>query len=170
MNTSIKLVETNADIEAVSKLAKEVWEDHYTPIIGKSQVDYMLENFQSAEAIDSQITQGQHYYLTALEQSNVGYFALIHDFEKYAVKISKIYTHSFYRGKGIGNFMLKFIEQACEDNDVSRLWLTVNKNNKDSISWYQRRGFEITEDVKIDIGSGYYMDDYVMEKTIGSLA
>lgn len=81
--------------------------------------------------------------------------------------ISKIYTHGSARGKGVGNSILDFIQKECVDNNVSSMWLTVNKNNQNSIAWYQRRGFEIVEEAKVDIGGGFYMDDYIMKKTVG---
>lgn len=166
MNISIKPVTTDQDIEAVSALAKEIWQDYYTPIIGKDQVDYMLDKFQSAETIQKQIADGQGYYLAELEQSYVGYMSLVHDPVKQSIMISKIYTHGSSRGKGVGNSILQFIEKECADNNVSRLWLTVNKNNRDSIAWYKRRGFNVAKEAKVDIGNGFYMDDYIMEKLV----
>jgi hypothetical protein len=38
------------DIDAVAALAREIWTEQVTPIIGKAQVDYMLEMLQRAPA------------------------------------------------------------------------------------------------------------------------
>ena len=35
-------VSTEYQIEIVESLAREIWTEHYIPIIGKEQVDYML--------------------------------------------------------------------------------------------------------------------------------
>ena len=35
----------------ISALAGEIWREHYTPIIGAEQVEYMLAKFQTAERI-----------------------------------------------------------------------------------------------------------------------
>ena len=43
------------------------------------------------------------------------------------------------------------------------LRLNVNKNNAAALRAYQRNGFYQAEAVKVDIGGGYFMDDYVME-------
>jgi diamine N-acetyltransferase len=50
----IEVVNEN-QIDIVASLAKEIWTEHYTPIIGKDQVEYMLGRFQSKKAISSQI-------------------------------------------------------------------------------------------------------------------
>jgi hypothetical protein len=44
--------------------------------------------------------------------------------------------------------------------------LTVNKYNTSSIKAYLALGFSVTDAVVTDIGEGYSMDDYVMEKTV----
>ena len=38
-------VETTGQVEVVVPLANTIWTEHYTPIIGKDQVDYMLSTF-----------------------------------------------------------------------------------------------------------------------------
>ena len=51
----IKIVSNKDQIKAIEALAYEIWYEHYQPIIGTSQVAYMLKKFQSLEAIDEQI-------------------------------------------------------------------------------------------------------------------
>lgn len=38
-------VDRREQIAAVAALAREIWTQHYTPIIGAAQVAYMLERF-----------------------------------------------------------------------------------------------------------------------------
>ena len=44
------------------------------------------------------------------------------------------------------------------------MYLTVNKGNDLGIRAYKGTGFQIVEAVVTDIGEGFVMDDYVMEK------
>lgn len=166
MPVEITSVKTQGDIDVVSVLAREIWTDHFTSIIGKSQVEYMLDKFQSPRAITSQMNGGYEYYLANDENNYVGYTAIIPDSENKRMQISKLYTLSSVRGKGTGLAFLRHIENRCKSENILTLWLTVNKYNHDSIAWYQRRGFNIKEKVKMDIGNGFYMDDYVMEKNV----
>ncbi|MGZ8545109.1 MAG: GNAT family N-acetyltransferase, partial [Flavisolibacter sp.] len=46
------------------------------------------------------------------------------------------------------------------------LRLNVNRNNS-ARSFYEKLGFEMIGEEDIDIGNGYFMNDYVMEKKIG---
>ena len=61
--TDIVQVKTKEQIAGVEALAFEIWHEHYIPIIGVKQVEYMLKKFQSQEAISEQIEEGCSYYL-----------------------------------------------------------------------------------------------------------
>ena len=50
------------DIKETAMLAHSIWNEHYIPIIGKEQVDYMLAT-QSEQAIKEQIDEGYRYFL-----------------------------------------------------------------------------------------------------------
>jgi hypothetical protein len=54
----------------------------------------------------------------------------------------------------------------ARERGATHLWLTVNKGNA-SVQAYERLGFRIVEAMVIDIGGGYVMDDYKMEKAVG---
>jgi len=166
MSVEINLVKSSHDIDTVSTLARKTWTHHYTPIIGAAQVEYMLNKFQNSPAIDAQISDGYEYYLAKLYNKYVGYTAVVPDAENNKMMISKIYTLTEVQGEGVGGQLLSFIEDKCNKENISTLWLTVNKNNTRAIAWYKRRGFNIKEDIKVDIGGGFYMDDYVMEKNV----
>jgi hypothetical protein len=56
-------VKTHSDCHAVEALAFPIWREHYTPIIGSTQVDYMLNKFQTAHAVEDQIREGSQYFL-----------------------------------------------------------------------------------------------------------
>jgi GNAT superfamily N-acetyltransferase len=166
MPAEITRVKTDDEIDIVTELAKEIWTEHFTPIIGKSQVDYMLDKFQSSKAIKSQTLTGYEYYLATAKNNYVGYTALVPDIENNKMMISKLYTLSSIRGKGVGAALLSFIECKCVSGHISTIWLTVNKYNHGPIAWYQRHGFNIVDKTKTDIGGGFFMDDYIMEKHV----
>jgi ribosomal protein S18 acetylase RimI-like enzyme len=157
-----KIVDNKKAIAQVYNLAKEIWNQHYLPIIGQEQVDYMLDKFQSERAIKEQIAEGYKYYLIIDNQIDnqveVGYFSVKDKAAK--LFLSKLYVLDSFRGKGIGKQGIKFIKSAFEHPVIQ---LTVNKNNFNSIAFYKKVGFKIVEDVVTDIGNGFVMDDYVME-------
>jgi len=164
----IRIVEVkDADeINAVEELAKKIWNEHYIPIIGKEQVDYMLSKFQSKEAIRKQIDGGYRYFLSLYGEKRAGYFAILPDEPKGSMFLSKLYVDKEFRGQGIGRASVSYIEDICKNSGLNTIWLTVNKNNENSIKVYKKLGFVIVESIVQDIGNGFVMDDYKMEKRI----
>jgi len=154
---------TIADIQTVEKLAHKIWNAHYVPIIGQNQVDFMLEKFQSFDAITSQIKNGYDYFLISDAKNAVGYLCLVYDDSKKKLMISKIYIDAQKRGAGFGQQLIDFTIHLAQEKKMKIIWLTVNKNNSNSIKWYQKLNFKITNEVVMDIGNNFVMDDYIME-------
>ncbi|MBT8276505.1 MAG: GNAT family N-acetyltransferase, partial [Bacteroidia bacterium] len=102
MSVELIHVSSPGDIAVVERLAQEIWSQHFTPIIGASQVEYMLGKFQSAEAISSQINSGWEYYLAMVDNEAVGYAGLVPDISNKRLMLSKIYIRNTARGTGVG--------------------------------------------------------------------
>lgn len=163
--TYFKPAENKKDYKAISGLAKNIWTEHYTPIIGIDQVNYMLEKFQSEEAIGHQILNNNYDYFTIINNNiPLGYLAIKKETD--ALFLSKIYIMKSYRGQGFGKISMDFIKNQAKNLNCSKIYLTVNKYNTNSIKAYQKIGFIKTEELVIDIGNGYVMDDYKMEKAL----
>ena len=155
-----------ARINRVARLARTIWTEHYVAITGKAQVDYMLERFQSPEAIAGQIKEDYCYYLINAGRRHIGYVAILPRPEQNELFISKLYILGSQRGKGIGRQAMAFIERLAAAGNLRRLTLTVNKHNAGSLTFYLACGFVNSGSVVKDIGQGFVMDDYVMKKTL----
>lgn len=160
----ITTANTKAYYLQIEKLADIIWREHYIPIVGKPQIDYMLDKFQSATAIEEQVANGFEYFLITYEAVAVGYISI----KKEAVSLflSKIYVLSSYRGKKIGKSAMIFVEEKAKSYQLKSIRLTVNINNTNSIKAYEKLGFINTGSLVADIGNGFVMDDYQMVKTI----
>lgn len=152
------------DFVQTAGLADIIWREHYTTIIGKAQVDYMLAHFQSAEAISNQIAGGMVYYLMLKEDRPVGYLAIQKRGQE--LFLSKIYLLREYRGLGMGKAAMDFIVEKARELGCDRVALTVNKNNDRSIKAYTKMGFENKGALVTDIGGGFVMDDYRMVRIL----
>ena len=161
---TVEKVSTEAQIETVARLAYEIWNEHFIPIIGKAQVDYMLDKFQSKKAITEQIKNGYLYYLLKSGYEYVGYTGVCPKDDE--LFLSKLYVRASQRGKGLGRKAIEFLERLAGGRGLSKITLTVNKNNTDSIKAYEKFGFANLGVVVQDIGSGFVMDDYKMEKIV----
>jgi ribosomal protein S18 acetylase RimI-like enzyme len=162
--TKIDIASSKTDFNTSAELASLIWKEHYTPIIGIEQVDYMLDKFQSVNAIKKQIEEGAEYYLISHEESQVGYISVSK--KENSLFLSKIYILSSIRGKGVGKKAMQFIEDLAIEKQCNTVSLTVNKNNTNSIKAYEKMGFVKVKEIVIDIGNGFVMDDFKMEKSL----
>ncbi len=163
MNIDIRPVRSDEEIARVAVIAKNTWESYYPDIIGIEQTEYMISLFQSRPAITHQIqSEGYLYFLLIAQNEDVGYFSIIE--EGLSLFLSKIYVKAKHQRKGISSLVFNFLEEWCKTNHLSRIYLTVNRNNENAIRAYEKNGYNIIRSQVSDIGNGYVMDDYVMEK------
>ncbi len=165
-NITFKKVDT-ADLHLLGQievLASVIWTEHYSPIIGVDQVNYMLKKFQSTAVMQQQIEEGYRYVAVFNEKELIGYFSVQPRDEH--LFLSKAYLQKESRGFGVFSQMLNEIIATADTLQKQAIELTVNKYNSNSIAIYQAKGFEITQSAVFDIGNGYVMDDYVMKKEI----
>ena len=52
MSIAFEAVRTTDDRQRLAALADEIWHEYWPALIGDAQTDYMVENFQSLEAIE----------------------------------------------------------------------------------------------------------------------
>ena len=155
--TIFKKVQEN-DITKLAALASKIWHEYWAEILTESQIEYMLENFQSVNAIEKQLSEEHYnyYFISDENNENIGYFGISN-------KENYIYLSEEYRSKGIGKAAFEKIKQLTAKENLSTIRLTVNKYNTNTINAYKKWGFIITDAVITDIGSGFVMDDYIME-------
>ena len=162
----VKFIPAKQELEliAIEKLASIIWREHYEPIIGLQQVEYMLNKFQSLSAMKSQIGEGYCYYQILSEQKLLGYLA--YKLEQTELFLSKIYLAKEARGKGIAREAINFLVETALKHSLPSIKLTVNKYNSNTIAAYEKMGFVKQDAVVMDIGNGFVMDDYVMELSV----
>jgi ribosomal protein S18 acetylase RimI-like enzyme len=155
-----------ADIPAIQNIAKITWQPTYVPLLGQEQVDYMLEQMYSKAALLEQLSRGDVFLIAELGMKEVGFasFGII-DQENYGYKLHKIYVLPEVHGKGVGKFLINEVVDQVRAAGGKSLSLNVNRDNK-AKRFYERAGFKIKETVDIEIGNGFFMNDYVMEKSI----
>lgn len=159
------MAQSEEQITLLSAMAGEIWHEYYASLISLEQIRYMLDKFQSVEAISSQIQNGElAYYLISDQSGPVGYLAV--RIEEGSLFLSKLYVLAEHRGKGAASKAMAFLESLCAEQGLNAIWLTVNRHNHASIAVYEKKGFRKVREQVGDIGNGYVMDDYIMEKTM----
>lgn len=163
-----KPIHLKDEISELAEMAKEIWEEHYIPIIGKDQVDYMVKKFQSESAIQNQLNENYIYFSLLLNHQPIGYLCYKKDNDENVLFLSKIYLKKSFRGFGYGKLMIQFIIRKASELNCQFINLTVNKYNKNSISAYKKLGFVQKRALIIDIGNGFAMDDFEMSYDLNS--
>lgn len=160
-------IESIEQINTLCVIADEIWREHYIPIIGKEQVDYMLDKFQSPEAITEQINKGYLYYFFAINEENIGYTGV--NSEESALFLSKFYLLKEHRGKGYAHQVINYLCDFCRQKGLEKIYLMVNRHNSSTISAYEKLGFVKIREQKVALEAGFVVDDFVMEKQVNRI-
>ncbi len=154
------------DAALIRALADEVFPVTYRQILTAEQIAYMMELMYSPDSIHRQMAEGHVYEILYSGDVPVGYVsveqqgtALFH--------LQKLYLLPQYQGRGWGR---KLFGRAIEiikawQPEPCRVELNVNRYNP-ALAFYERMGMRRKCAGDFDIGSGYYMNDYIMDLTV----
>ena len=152
------------DIPLIRELAFKVWPQTYAPIISPEQIDYMLDMMYSEASLEKQIIDGARFIFIYENNEPVG-FASYQETSPAIFKLHKLYVLPSQQGKGTGRFIIEHIINEIKPLGGRALQLQVNRRNNAKY-FYEKNGFSVIKEFDFDIGNGYVMDDYVMEKKL----
>ncbi|MEQ1603086.1 MAG: GNAT family N-acetyltransferase [Methylophilaceae bacterium] len=156
-----------ADFAMVAQLGESIWREHYASIISQAQIDYMLNNRYSAENLRKYVDANDRWLdILKLTDQAIGYCSYALTAEPASMKLEQLYLLAEFRGQGLGGLMLSHVEQQARWQGWHSLILQVNKGNTKPIAIYRKAGFLVREEAVFDIGHGFFMDDFVMEKRL----
>ena len=153
------------EIDAVSVLARVVWQATYPALISQAQIDYMLGDRYAAQHIRAQLDDLRHAWWVAHQDAQLVGFAHV-SLDGADCKLDKLYVHPDSQRNRVGSALLASAQDWARAQHARRLWLQVNRGNGQAIAAYLKRGFRIIESRAFDIGNGFVMDDHVMEQTL----
>lgn len=158
---------TAADVEPLCALAREIWYTHYPAIISTAQIEYMLEQRYNGGVVRAELQRDDLWW----DKLMVG--EVMAGFSSYfltgvpgEMKLDKVYVHPRRQRRGYGGLMIARACEVARSRGCSRLTLAVNKNNRSAVNAYLKHGFRIADAVVKDIGQGFVMDDYILEKPV----
>ncbi len=166
METNIPGVEvqivSEEDLWQVRELAFLIFPVTYKGIVDPRQIDYMMDLIYSPEALVEQLDSGQIFLTVSSEGNPIGFASYTRLNPEGDFKLNKIYLDNRLQGKGLGKWLLNDIISRVKAEGARSLLLNVNRHNN-ARGFYMKMGFSILKEELIDIGSGYYMDDYIMK-------
>jgi GNAT superfamily N-acetyltransferase len=158
---------THDDIATVQRLADAIWRAYYPAILSAGQIDYMLEHGYATGVLEKFVRdRGAGLALAHVDGAPVGFAAWYRPDEPATTKLDKLYVQPALHGRGIGRGLIAHVEAAARRDGARTLVLAVNKGNAKAIAAYRACGFAIRSATIVDIGGGFFMDDYVMAKPL----
>lgn len=171
---------TPADYTIIQSIAQRTWPDTFGEILSPTQITYMLDMMYSEAAIGGQVEKGHVFHILLVKSGEneseytggasqkyipVGYVSHQQDYLPGTTKIHKIYLLPTRQGKGYGRVMIDHVEHCARRAGQSVLRLDVNYQNA-AVGFYEYLGFRKIERCTTDIGNGYLMEDWIMEKPL----
>jgi GNAT superfamily N-acetyltransferase len=77
------------------------------------------------------------------------------------MKLHKIYFLPNVQGKGYGKILLQRVIEEARSKELAYIELNVNRNNK-AKTFYEKMGFVVHQEVDVNIGNDFWMNDYIM--------
>lgn len=154
---------TIADIPTIREITMQVWPQTYVPIVGDAQVAYMLGRFYNPEALEKQMIEDQHRFTVGYDGDKPVAFASWGEVEPGVCKLHKLYISTDVQGRGFGRAMVDRVVDDVRELGAGKLRLNVNIYNSPAIGFYEKYGFKKAYDEDIDIGNGFFMNDFVYE-------
>lgn len=158
---------TALDIPLIQQLASQVFFATYLPLQPKEKVNYLFSLMYNASALTEQMEKKKHHFLLAKDEKEyLGYASFEFNYKNQGkTKIHKIYIMPNAQGKGVGKAMVNHIGEFAKRNNNQTILLDVYRHNN-AIQFYQKIGFDKVGEQITDVGNGFVMDDFLMEKKL----
>lgn len=151
------------ELYIVQGLIQKIWKPTYREILSEEQIAYMLDRMYAPDVLTAQMEAGHIFLIIKEDNVPVGFAAYECNYgQDKTCKLHKIYLLPETQGKGLGKMLLNEVMLQAKEKGQERLLLNVNRYNK-AIDFYKHYGFSVIAEEDIDIGNGYFMNDYLME-------
>jgi ribosomal protein S18 acetylase RimI-like enzyme len=158
---------TKEELILIQRIAHQTWPSTFAGLLSEAQIDYMLNWMYDLKMLESQVEQGHNFFVAEEQGDAIGFAGYeVNHLEGPKAKLHKLYLLPSSQGKGVGKSLLLEVVKRAREAGQKSLVLNVNKYNKKAIDFYLALGFVTIRQEVNDIGSGYVMDDDVMELSL----
>jgi len=158
------LAATHADIPAIRAIALRAWPAAYGEILSADQLAYMLETRYSESALRSQMENGETFLLALKNDQVLGFAGFEMNYQqRHITRLHRLYIEPIRIRTGLGRLILEAVLNAAREAGDTAVNLNVNKFNP-AMGFYAHLGFACVGAEVLDIGHGYVMDDYILER------
>jgi ribosomal protein S18 acetylase RimI-like enzyme len=157
--------------EAVAAAAL-IWPLAFEEYLPPGQVEYMLAMRSTEEFFDRYINvaepAGPAFLLVRLPGHDgppAAYLSYRPEGPD-ELRLEQLYVQPQLHGSGLADSLMAHVLGVASTCHRTRVSLTVNRNNRRAIAFYQRCGFAVESDLVADIGADFVMDDHVMVRSL----
>ncbi|MDE7264883.1 MAG: NUDIX domain-containing protein, partial [Clostridia bacterium] len=162
-NGHIKTVEAKSgkEFDIIRSISQSVMHKAYDEKTPDGQIDYMIDRFLSDESILESIREKEYVYQIIYYNSELAGYCAFCPAQKFSNEcpegtyLSKLYILEFARGKRITSKLLSALRRP--------IYMSVKRDDAQTINISKHCGFRIVQTITTDIGSGYSMDDFLMK-------
>ncbi len=151
------------DIPQIKRIAEETWPQAYATVIPQRQIDFMLKDMYSEEALETEFSDGRSF-LIAETESEIIAFCSYYLKEPDVIRLPKLYVLPRLQRKGAGKKLIDTVAEIAKELGAGVLELNLNRNNP-SLQFYLKMGFDIFCEEDIPYYE-YVLKDYVMRKKL----
>lgn len=155
------------DADAITALAREIWLAHYPGIVPMPQIEYMLAQRYDPAVIRAELERDDLWWdKLCVDGVLAGFSSYFVEQGTRRMKLDKLYVHPRLQRQGHGGRLIARAAEEARRQGCGVLALAVNKHNAQAIAAYGKHGFRVADAVVKDIGGGFVMDDYIMERAV----
>ncbi len=155
---------SESDVLIIEKIARDTWPNTFANILSEEQIEYMLNWMYNPSLLAKQMNEGHLFFGAKTKDKWLGFIGMEVVSQKDKVqqlKIHKLYVLPDNQSKGIGFLLMQKAIEVAKNQNVFSITLNVNRFNK-ALDFYLRLGMTIEKEENIDIGNGFWMEDYVL--------
>ncbi|EMR05355.1 Spermine/spermidine acetyltransferase [Bhargavaea cecembensis DSE10] len=150
------------DIPAVRQVAAESWHDTYEGIIPRGIRERFLSAAYSPASLKRRLEQSI-LYVAEHHDTVVGFANFSRLPDTGDAELSAIYLLPAYQGRGLGTALLE--SGIGELSGAERLYITVERENRNGIRFYQASGFSTVDEFEEDFG-GHTLNSIRMMRSL----
>ncbi|WP_028509980.1 GNAT family N-acetyltransferase [Ruminococcus sp. NK3A76] len=162
MTTEFESISGSLDIIKTTCLANRIFGQHYTQLMPRPQIDYILDSFNSFNAINERISSGGYkYYSIMCDNRPAGFFAYVPRLGE-AVEITEIGVIKKQRGKGCCKKALNFIVTKAKEGGARTVKIKIDKKNETALNAFKALGMQEIGEEQTKLMGDFFVEQLIL--------
>ena len=162
MTTEFENITGTLDIIKTTCLANRIFGQHFTQLMPRPQIDYILDTFNSFNVINERISKGGYkYYSIVCDSRQAGFFAYVPRLGE-AVEITEIGVIKKQRGKGCCKKALEFISEQARNNGARTVKIKIDKKNEMAVNAFKALGMQEIGEEQTKLMGDFFIEQVIL--------